>query len=78
MPGQHALVKRAIERGRYRHEERVVKEALSLWEKRELKQLGMLLALDDTDAPLARGEGRPITDESMQALEEEIKQRGRR
>ena len=49
-----------------------------LWEEREHKRLEMLLALNDADAALARGEGRPITEESMQALAAEIKQRGRR
>lgn len=33
--------------------------------------------LDEADAALARGEGREITEESMKALAEEVKQRGR-
>ena len=35
-------------------------------------------ALDEAEASLARGEGRPITAESMAALAEEVKRRGRR
>lgn len=38
----------------------------------------MLAALDEAEPSLARGEGRPITEESMKALAEDVKQRGRR
>ena len=34
--------------------------------------------LDEADASLALGEGIPITDESMNAVAEDVKQRGRR
>ena len=49
-----------------------------MWEERERRRVEILAALDDADASLARGEGREITEESMKALAEEIKQRGRR
>jgi putative addiction module CopG family antidote len=77
-PDQRALVKRAIESGRFSHEEEAVQEALALWEKRERRRLEILAALDEADASLARGEGRLITDDSMKALAEDVKQRGRR
>jgi putative addiction module CopG family antidote len=77
-PDQRALVKRAIESGRFSHEEEAVQEALALWEKRERRRLKILAALDEADASLARGEGRLITDDSMKALAEDVKQRGRR
>jgi hypothetical protein len=38
----------------------------------------ILASLDEAEASLARGEGRPITEESMKALAEDVKQRGRR
>lgn len=77
-PDQRALVKRAIESGRFSHEEEAVQEALALWEERERKRLEILASLDEAEASLARGEGRPITEESMKALAEDVKQRGRR
>ena len=40
-----------------------------------LSALGML---DDADASLARGEGMPISEASMKALAEDVKQKGRR
>jgi len=76
-PDQRALVKRAIESGRFSHEEEAVQEALALWEERERKRLEILAALDEAEVSLARGEGRPITEDSMKALAEDIKQRGR-
>ena len=47
------------------------------WEERERRRLEILASLDETEASLARGEGRPITEESMKALAEDVKQRGR-
>ena len=77
-PDQRAMVKRAIESGRFTHEEEAVQEALALWEERERRRLEILAALDEAEASLARGEGRPITEDSMKALAEDIKERGRR
>lgn len=76
-PDQRALVKRAIDSGRFSHEDEAVQEALSLWEERERRRLEILASLDEAEASLARGEGRPITEESMTVLAEEVKQRGR-
>ena len=77
-PDQRALVRRAIESGRFSHEEEAVQEALALWEERERRRLEILNALDEAEASLARGEGRHITEGSMRALAEVIKQRGRK
>ena len=77
-PDQQALVKRAIESGRFSHEEDAVREALALWEERERKRLEMLAALDEAEASLARGEGRPVSEASMKALADDVKQRGRK
>src|SRR5207237_10579890 len=76
-PDQRALVKRAIESGRFSHEEEAVQEALALWEERERRRLEILASLDEAEASLARGEGRPITEESLKALADDVKQRGR-
>jgi Arc/MetJ-type ribon-helix-helix transcriptional regulator len=76
-PDQKAFIRQAIESGRLRHEEDAVKEALSLWEERERTRFEILAAVDEAEASLARGEGRPITEESMRQLAEDVKQRGR-
>ena len=75
---QRAFVQRAIESGRFSREEDAVQEALALWEERERRRLEILAMVDEAEASLATGEGREITEESMKALAEEIKQRGRR
>jgi putative addiction module CopG family antidote len=77
-PDQRAFVQRAIESGRFNREEDAVQEALALWEERERRRLEILAMVDEAEASLARGEGREITEESMKALAEEIKQRLRR
>jgi putative addiction module CopG family antidote len=77
-PDQRAFVQRAIDSGRFSREEEAVQEAMALWEERERRRLEIVAMLDEADASLARGEGREITEESMKALAEEIKQRLRR
>jgi len=74
---QKAFVWRAIESGRLHSEEDAVQEALALREERERQRAEFLLTLDDARASLARGEGRVITEESMQQLATEVKERGR-
>ena len=76
-PDQRPLVRRAIASGRFSHEEEAVREALALWEERERRRLEILASLDEAEASLARVEGRPISEESMKALAEDVKQRGR-
>jgi Arc/MetJ-type ribon-helix-helix transcriptional regulator len=75
-PDQEAFVRQAIESGRLLHEEDAVKEALALWEERERTRAEFLAALEEAEASLARGEGRVITQESMQDLAEEVHKRG--
>ena len=77
-PDQQAFVRRAIEHGRFSHEEEAVLEALALWEERERRRLEILAALDEAEASLSRGEGRPISEEAMKELADEAKQRLRR
>jgi Arc/MetJ-type ribon-helix-helix transcriptional regulator len=75
---QRAFVQRAIESGRFSRQEDAVQEALALWEERERRRLEILAMVDEAEASLARGEGREITEESMKALAEDVKQRMRR
>jgi Arc/MetJ-type ribon-helix-helix transcriptional regulator len=76
-PDQKAFARRAIESGRLHSEQAAVQEAIALWEERERQRAEFLLTLDDAKASLARGEGRVITQESMQQLAQEVKERGR-
>ena len=76
-PDQRAFVQKAIADGRLTREEEAVQEALALWEERERRRAEILAMLDEADASLARGEGIPITEESMKALADRIKERGR-
>lgn len=76
-PDQKAFIRQAIESGRFVREEDAVKEALSLWEERERSRAETLVAVDEAEASLARGEGRIITQESMSELAEEVKRLGR-
>ncbi len=77
-PDQQAFVQKAIESGRLSTEEEAVHQALALWEERERRRFEIVAMLDEADASFARGEGIPITDESVKVLVEEAKQRLRR
>jgi putative addiction module CopG family antidote len=76
-PDQKAFLRQAIESGRLHSEQDAVREALALWEERERQRAEFLLTLDEARASLARGEGRAITQQSMQQLASEVKERGR-
>lgn len=76
-PDQKAFARRAIESGRLHSEQDAVQEALALWEERERRLVEFRSTLDDARASLARGEGRPITQESMRELSAEVRERGR-
>ena len=77
-PDQKAFVRQAIESGRLHREEDAVQEALSLWEERERARAEILAAVDVAEVSIARGEGRPITQDSVRQLAGEVKQRSRR
>jgi len=76
-PDQKAFVRDAIESGRLQREEEAVQEALTLWEERERTRAEILVAVDEADMSLARGQGRVITEQSMLDLAAKVKQRGR-
>jgi Arc/MetJ-type ribon-helix-helix transcriptional regulator len=73
---QKAFVRQAIESGRLHREEEAVQEALSLWEERERKRAEFLATIEDAKASTEGGQGRVITQQSMQELAEAVKQRG--
>ena len=74
-PEQEALIRHAIQTGRLDRPEDAVTEALLLWEEREMLRSSLIASLEKANASIERGEGRMITEESMQALAEEAKQR---
>ena len=74
---QEAFIRQAIESGRFERVEDAVTEALLLWEEREMRRAEFLASLDEADASLDRGEGIPITRESVQTLAGDVKRRGR-
>ncbi|MGA2169310.1 MAG: hypothetical protein ABSG62_13960 [Terracidiphilus sp.] len=74
---QRAFARRAVETGRLHSEEDAVEEALALWEERERRRVKSRATIDEARASLARGEGRPITQESMRELSAEVRERGR-
>jgi putative addiction module CopG family antidote len=76
-PDQQAFVRDAIATGRLHGEQDAVREALSLWERRERARAQLLASVDAAEASLAQGEGRIVTRESMKDLAEDVKQRGR-
>ena len=76
-PDQKAFIRQAIESGRLQREEDAVKEALSLWEERERRRLEILVAVDQAEMSLARGEGRRVTTlEEARQLAGDVKRRG--
>jgi putative addiction module CopG family antidote len=75
-PDQKAFIRQAIESGRLHQEEEAVREALSLWEERERKRAEFVATIEDAKVSTGRGEGRVITQQSMQELAEEVKERG--
>lgn len=74
---QEAFIRKAIEAGRLDRPEEAAREAFSLWEERERRRAEILAAVDIAEASIARGEGRPITQDSMRQLAQEVSQRGR-
>lgn len=76
-PDQQAFVRKAIASGRLHDEQEALREALALWEERERRRLEIVASVEAARAEHARGEGRPITAESMRELASEVNARGR-
>ena len=75
--GQETFIRLAIRSGRFDRPKDAVTEALLPWGERERLRSEFLLSLDNARASIERGEGIPITEESMRALAEDVKRRGR-
>ncbi|HEY1949413.1 MAG TPA: hypothetical protein VGG97_20565 [Bryobacteraceae bacterium] len=76
-PGQEAFIRQAIESGRIHGPEDAVKQGLSLWEEKERRRAGILVAVDKAEASIAEGKGRLVTSEQQVIdLVEGTKQRG--
>jgi Arc/MetJ-type ribon-helix-helix transcriptional regulator len=76
-PEQTDFVRHAVQTGRVRDPAQAVQEALSLWVERERRRAELLASLDTAEASLARGEGKPITRESMNSLVRDVMERHR-
>jgi putative addiction module CopG family antidote len=76
-PEQQDFVRHAVDSGRFARAEDAVQAALTFWVERERRRAEILAAVDAARASIARGEGIDITEESMRALAQDIKQRGR-
>ena len=73
---QRAFALHAVATGRLHSEEDAVEEALALWEERERRRVEFRATIEEARAASARGEGRPITQESMRELSAEVRERG--
>ena len=76
-PEQQDFVRQAIASGRFKRPDDAVQAAITLWIERERRRAEILAAVDIAKASIDRGEGTEITQESMRALAEDVKQRGR-
>lgn len=76
-PDQEAFIREALSTGRLHREEDAVREAMLLWEERERRRLEILARVDESEASLARGEGRRVTTfEESKQLAGDVKRRG--
>ncbi len=76
-PEQDDVVRHAVETGRVHDVEQAAREAIDLWVERERHRAELLESLDAAEASLARGEGTPITKDSMKSLTSEVMARAR-
>jgi Arc/MetJ-type ribon-helix-helix transcriptional regulator len=76
-PEQQDFVRQAIESGRIARAEDAVHAAMTLWVDRERRRTEILAAIDIARASIRRGESIEVTKESMRALAEDVKRRGR-
>ena len=74
---QQDFVRQAVASGRFARPEDAVQAAMRLWIERERRRSEILAAVDIAKASVDRGEGTEVTQESMRALAEDVKRRGR-
>jgi putative addiction module CopG family antidote len=73
---QRAFIRNAVESGRLQSEEDAVRQAMLLWEERERRRAEILAAVDKSEASLARGEGRRVSNpEAARRLADDVKRR---
>ena len=75
-PEQTDFVRYAVQTGRVRDPAEAVQQALSLWVERERRRAELLTSLVPQRS-LARGEGKPITRNSMKSLVRDVMERNR-
>ena len=76
-PEQQDFVRQAVLSGRYQRAEDAVQAAMALWVEHERRRSEILAAADMAKASIDRGDGIEITQQSMRALADDIKRRGR-
>ena len=76
-PEQQDFVRQAVAIGRFERPKDAVQATLALWIERERRRSEILAAVDVAKASIDRGEGTEITQDSMGALADDIKRRGR-
>ena len=76
-PEQQDFVREAITSGRFERPEDAGRAAMDLWVERERRRSEILAAVDIAKTSIDRGEGSEITQDSMRALAEDVKRRGR-
>ena len=74
---QEARVRRAVKTGRLARAEDAVTEALLLWEEQQRGREALLDSLIAGRQAIARGDCIEITPDSMRALADDVKRRGR-
>jgi Arc/MetJ-type ribon-helix-helix transcriptional regulator len=76
-PEQQDFVRRAVDSGRFERAEDAVQAAIALWVERERRRTEILAAIDIAKASIDRREGIEISGQSIRALAEDVKRRGR-
>jgi Arc/MetJ-type ribon-helix-helix transcriptional regulator len=74
-PEQSDFVRRAVATGRLHGPAQAVQEAMTLWVECERRRAELLASLDAAEASLARGEGIPVTQDSMKSLARAVMER---
>jgi Arc/MetJ-type ribon-helix-helix transcriptional regulator len=70
-------MQRAIEQGRYRSAEEVVRDAMSRWEERESQRIDLTTDISRAETELKSGSYRDYTDDTLPLLAEELKREAR-
>ena len=76
-PGQEDLIQHAIEQGRYRSAEEVVREAMARWEERERQRIDLATDIGHAENDLKSGAFNDYTDDTLPLLAEELKREAR-